>query len=151
MASLQSFYSRPHSSKLGRGRREEDFFVIPTSCRWRGFEGTNLATLAHLEHPKSADGILAILLLSTSLEQAQIRLFVKVLRREGDSNPRNPFGVYTLSRRASSTTRASLLVGMRLSHERRFSASLGDRDSSSILEPTRLSDGFHDYRYALVV
>ena len=31
------------------------------------------------------------------------------LRREGDSNPRNPFGVYTLSRRASSTTRASLL------------------------------------------
>ena len=51
----------------------------------------------------------AILLLSISLEQAQIRLFVKVLRREGDSNPRNPFGVYTLSRRASSTTRASLL------------------------------------------
>ena len=33
----------------------------------------------------------------------------KSLRREGDSNPRNPFGVYTLSRRASSTTRASLL------------------------------------------
>ena len=32
-----------------------------------------------------------------------------LLRREGDSNPRNPFGVYTLSRRASSTTRASLL------------------------------------------
>ena len=28
--------------------------------------------------PKSADGILAILLLSISLEQAQIRLFVKV-------------------------------------------------------------------------
>ena len=34
---------------------------------------------------------------------------VKVLRRDGDSNPGNPFGVYTLSRRASSTTRASLL------------------------------------------
>ena len=31
------------------------------------------------------------------------------LRREGDSNPRYPLGVYTLSRRASSTTRASLL------------------------------------------
>ena len=31
------------------------------------------------------------------------------LRRDGDSNPGNPFGVYTLSRRASSTTRASLL------------------------------------------
>ena len=33
-----------------------------------------------------------------------------VLRREGDSNPRYPLGVYTLSRRASSTTRAPLLV-----------------------------------------
>ena len=40
--------------------------------------------------------------------------FEKVLRREGDSNPRNPFGVYTLSRRASSTTRASLLRGSTL-------------------------------------
>ena len=30
------------------------------------------------------------------------------MRRDGDSNPGNPFGVYTLSRRASSTTRASL-------------------------------------------
>ena len=33
-----------------------------------------------------------------------------LLRREGDSNPRYPLGVYTLSRRASSTTRAPLLV-----------------------------------------
>ena len=32
------------------------------------------------------------------------------MRRDGDSNPGNPFGVYTLSRRASSTTRASLLL-----------------------------------------
>ena len=31
------------------------------------------------------------------------------LRRERDSNPRYAFGVYTLSRRASSTTRAPLL------------------------------------------
>ena len=31
------------------------------------------------------------------------------LRREGDSNPRNAFDVYTLSRRASSATRAPLL------------------------------------------
>ena len=31
-------------------------------------------------------------------------------RRERDSNPRYPLGVYTLSRRASSTTRASFLV-----------------------------------------
>ena len=68
--------------------RERDCFVIPTVCRRHSVQ---------------------ILLLSISLEQAQIRLFVKVLRREGDSNPRNPFGVYTLSRRASSTTRASLL------------------------------------------
>ena len=30
------------------------------------------------------------------------------LRREGDSNPRNAFDVYTLSRRASSATRAPL-------------------------------------------
>ena len=66
---------------------ERDFFVIP----------------------KSATGILAILLHPSSLKQAWTHPFVKVLRREGDSNPRNPFGVYTLSRRASSTTRASLL------------------------------------------
>ena len=32
------------------------------------------------------------------------------LRKVGDSNPRNAFGVYTLSRRASSTTRATFLV-----------------------------------------
>ena len=31
-------------------------------------------------------------------------------RRDGDSNPGYPLGVYTLSRRASSTTRASLLT-----------------------------------------
>ena len=31
-------------------------------------------------------------------------------RRDGDSNPGYPLGVYTLSRRASSTTRASLLI-----------------------------------------
>ena len=61
------------------------------------------------------------------LAQASLDSSVRksLLRREGDSNPRNPFGVYTLSRRASSTTRASLLVGMRLPHERRLTASLG--------------------------
>ena len=32
-----------------------------------------------------------------------------ILRKEGDSNPRNALDVYTLSRRASSTTRASFL------------------------------------------
>ena len=31
------------------------------------------------------------------------------MRKEGDSNPRYAFDVYTLSRRASSTTRASFL------------------------------------------
>ena len=40
------------------------------------------------------------------------------LRSEGDSNPRNAFDVYTLSRRASSTTRAPL-------HARFASAKLG--------------------------
>ena len=38
------------------------------------------------------------------------RLAGLLLRREGDSNPRYAFDVYTLSRRASSTTRASLLM-----------------------------------------
>ena len=31
-----------------------------------------------------------------------------IARREGDSNPRNPFGVHTISNRASSATRAPL-------------------------------------------
>lgn len=35
-----------------------------------------------------------------------------ILRRGRDSNPRNAFGVYTLSRRASSTTRAPLLISL---------------------------------------
>ena len=39
-----------------------------------------------------------------------IHWFTPFLRKEGDSNPRYPLGVYTLSRRASSTTRASFLV-----------------------------------------
>ena len=34
--------------------------------------------------------------------------YFKTSRRDGDSNPGYPLGVYTLSRRASSTTRASL-------------------------------------------
>ena len=38
------------------------------------------------------------------------RPFKAYWRRERDSNPRYPLGVYTLSRRASSTTRASFLV-----------------------------------------
>ena len=32
------------------------FFVIPTSCRWIGFEGTDLAALAHLEYPTVCHG-----------------------------------------------------------------------------------------------
>ena len=44
-----------------------------------GFEGTDLASLAHLECPTVCHGHpVQILLLSISLEQAQIRLFVKV-------------------------------------------------------------------------
>src|SRR5690606_15603585 len=34
------------------------------------------------------------------------------LRRVRDSNPRDPFGAYTLSRRAPSTTRPTLLGGI---------------------------------------
>ena len=43
------------------------------------------------------------------IKHANILIVSVFLRREGDSNPRNAFDVYTLSRRASSTTRASLL------------------------------------------
>ena len=38
----------------------------------------------------------------------------RLLRREGDSNPRYPLGVYTLSRRASSTTPASIRACFRM-------------------------------------
>ena len=66
------------------------FFVIPTSCRWHLVQ-------SFCDHP----------CLQASFHP---RLAAKSLRRDGDSNPGNPFGVYTLSRRASSTTRASLLT-----------------------------------------
>ena len=39
-----------------------------------------------------------------------MRKWLLNLRRDGDSNPGYPLGVYTLSRRASSTTRAPLLI-----------------------------------------
>ena len=105
----KSFYSQSHLSKLRFDCSEGDFCVIPKSADGRGFEGTDLALLAHLEYPQSADGILCKTLSSSSLKRAWTQPLKRVLRREGDSNPRNPFGVYTLSRRASSTTRASLL------------------------------------------
>ena len=93
-----------------------------------GFEGTDLARLAHLECPTVCHGepwreedfcvIPTVchghpvqIFSKNSFAQVNLDSFVleNLLRREGDSNPRNPFGVYTLSRRASSTTRASLL------------------------------------------
>ena len=46
-------------------------------------------------------------------------LFLREKRRDGDSNPGYAFDVYTLSRRASSATRASLLR-----HKRTYYASL---------------------------
>ena len=64
---------------LGEGflislRSNDYFFVIPTVCRWRGFEGTDLATLAHLEHPTVCHGHpVQILLLTSSLKQAWTR------------------------------------------------------------------------------
>ena len=39
-----------------------------------------------------------------------MRQLIALWRKEGDSNPRNPFGVYSLSRRASSTTPASFQI-----------------------------------------
>ena len=69
-----------------------DFFVIPTSCRW------------HL--------VQSFCIIPCPQASFRPRLDAKPLRRDGDSNPGNPFGVYTLSRRASSTTRASLLIVM---------------------------------------
>ena len=69
--------------------RERDFCVIPKSAtgilailsrsisleqaqirEGRGFEGTDLATLSHLEHPQSADGILCKDFSSAMLKQA---------------------------------------------------------------------------------
>ena len=46
---------------------------------------------------------------SLSLRKREQAKLSDQLRRDRDSNPGNAFGVYTLSRRASSTTRASLL------------------------------------------
>ena len=40
----------------------------------------------------------------------KVPLFMGNLRKEGDSNPRFPLGEYTLSRRASSATRAPFLL-----------------------------------------
>ena len=55
--------------------------------------------------PFSPDEVLSVSLLCLVLQQGY-----PLLRRERDSNPRNAFDVYTLSRRASSATRASLHI-----------------------------------------
>ena len=52
------------------------------------------------ESPKDSSGFYSLTFIT----------FPLFLRREGDSNPRNAFDVYTLSRRASSATRAPLLA-----------------------------------------
>ena len=62
------------------------------------------------EYPQAAAGTLFNPFISfVRSNKLGLALVMKVLRRDGDSNPGNTFGVYTLSRRASSTTRASLL------------------------------------------
>ena len=43
-------------------------------------------------------------------EKRLCKTIAKSLRKDRDSNPGNAFDVYTLSRRASSTTRASFLI-----------------------------------------
>ena len=91
---VQSFSVPPLSSKLGRGGR-----------------------VGFLRNPHSLPRASCANPFTHVLAQASLDSSVRksLLRREGDSNPRNPFGVYTLSRRASSTTRASLLRGSDLS------------------------------------
>ena len=55
---------------LSRLASNDYFCVIPTVCHKRGFEGTDLATLAHLEYPQSATGILCKDFSSAMLKQA---------------------------------------------------------------------------------
>ena len=73
----------------------------------RGFLRRSLLTIHIL--PEASCAIRARIY---SLKQTWTRKYGLGLRRDGDSNPGNPFGVYTLSRRASSTTRASLPVAI---------------------------------------
>ena len=131
MASLQSFPVRPLSSKLGRGRREEDFFVIPTVCHG---------------HP------VQILLLTSSLKQAWTRPFVKVFC--GERGIRTPETLLEFTRFPGVPLQPLehlSFVGMRLSHERRLPASLG-RPRFLLLTRTHevLVSFSFDYRNALV-
>ena len=73
----------------------ETYFLIlsmPDLCCWADWLKFDLFLL-----------VVSVLVACLSLSRLDLE------RREGDSNPRNAFDVYTLSRRASSATRASLL------------------------------------------
>ena len=71
-----------------------------------------------------------------------------LMRREGDSNPRNALGVYTLSRRASSTTRAPLRLKRVFSNESRSANAIFSFASAKIVhfiemkkyEPRKMSE-----------
>ena len=77
---------------LSRLRLERLFLRNPHSLPRMGFEGTDLATLAHLEYPTVCRRHpVQIFLLSISLEQAQIRLFVKIFAERGGFEPPKPF------------------------------------------------------------
>ena len=95
----KSFIPFAHSSKLGLA------LVMKSFAERRGF----LRRFAP-NNPHPAGGILCKSFIPFAhSSKLGLALVMKALRRDGDSNPGNPFGVYTLSRRASSTTRASLL------------------------------------------
>ncbi len=67
------------------------FFVIPIVCRRMGFEGTDLAMLAHLEYPQSATGILCNPF-PFALSQASLDEFSrKSLAERGGFEPPKPF------------------------------------------------------------
>ncbi|MDO4210004.1 MAG: hypothetical protein Q4E44_10100, partial [bacterium] len=60
----------------------------------------------------------------------------------GDSNPRNAFDVYTLSRRASSTTRAPLLLKKPLQNYRKYSmqTNVANNNYEKLILPCSLVD-----------
>ena len=106
-----------------------DFYIL---LRREGFEGTDLAALAHLEclplprassatqNEEVAGAILFFVSMHISIQQVDVHVpiykkralsdsfFIFVLRREGDSNPRN-LSVQRFSRPPQSTTLPSLL------------------------------------------
>ena len=115
-----------------------------------GFEGTDLASLAHLERPTVCHGHpVQILLLSISLEQAQIRLFVKVFC--GERGIRTPETLLEFTRfpgvplQPLEHLSSSQLACKKKLALRVWLAAIAPLNSGS-RSPRYL---FHDYRYTL--